>query len=655
MKKKFTLSVAAFVTASYLYSPAVSAETQHNDKPLEVIVVTGRQAKTGLDIPGSIKVIGSGDIQASGAASLEDVLRGQAGIQVSDSNSGAVFSLRGFGARQAANNILVLVDGRRLNNIDIAPPSLSAVPLNQIERVEVLSGSAGVLYGDQAVGGVINIITRSPAHSGGSVYLAGGNFKRREVRAAYSGDISENWSFYLTGNHLRTDNYRKHNDSETGSVLGRVEYEKDAKHFFVESSYYDNNREYPAALSEEEYNTDPRQGGGSDFGHTISKVSRLGYSQNISKVWRFDSELSYDDSSTTGISGSSDGFPSPYRNQRSLLHFSPKVLADYATDDGNLNVIFGSDLTRGKSEFIGGFNSGRTNTQKSAGVYTQATVPLTKELEYVVGGRYSDVKDELIDPNTFAHGDELSNNAHALELGVNYRPDTSNRLYLRAEDNFRFAKVDEQAYSNPNGLRPQTGRSYEAGWDFSNRKHILKVSLYQLELEDEIVFDSSATTPPGGAFPGANVNADESKRVGIDTDWNWRLTDNLNFGAEYHYTDAEFTGGVNKGKALPWVAENTGRLHGSFDVTDDLQLYAEANYVGRRYIEGDNANAGGKLGSYTLLNAAINYRRNNWLASLRFDNLLDKEYVSAGYYSDFGAGYYPGDGRSWKFSLQYQF
>ena len=654
MKKQFTLSIAALVTVSYIYSPATLAKTQaeQQDSPLEVIVVTGRQAKTELDIPSNIKVIDSTDIQSSGATNLEDVLRGQAGIQVSDSNSGAVFSLRGFGAGQAANNILVLIDGRRLNNIDIAAPSLSAIPLNQIERVEVLSGSAGVLYGDQAVGGVINIITKSSTNAGGSVYLAGGSFNSKELRADYANSINKNWSYYLTANKLKSDNYRKHNASDTGSVLGRLQYDNGDSNFFVESSYYDNDREYPAALSETEYNTNPRQGSGEDYGHTISKVSRLGYSQNINKVWRFDSELSFDDANTTGISGSAWGFPATYRNQRNLLHFSPKLLANYTTDAGNLNIIFGSDLSRGEAEF----SNGRSNTQKLASVYTQATVPLTKTLDYVVGGRYSDVSDELKDPQTFANGDKLSNDAHALELGFNYRPNTKNRLYVRAEDNFRFAKVDEQAYSNPNGLKPQTGRSYEAGWDFSNQKHIVKISVYQLKLEDEIVFDPSAEKPYAAApWQGANVNAESSKRLGIDGDWNWQVTNIVNLGAEYHYIDAEFTQGLNKGKALPWVAKQTGRIFSSIDVTHSWQFYAEANYVGRRFIEGDSANQGDKLDSYTLINTAINFRKNNWLASLRFDNLLDKEYVSSGYYSAFGSGYYPGDGRSWKLSVQYQF
>ncbi|MBM7072739.1 TonB-dependent receptor [Shewanella sp. 202IG2-18] len=649
MKKQFTLSIAAVLTASYLYTPNAIAEQNAQSKPLEVIVVTGRQAKNDLDIPSNIKVIDSSDIEASGATTLEDVLRGQSGIQVSDTNSGAVFSIRGFNGGQAANNTLILIDGRRLNNIDIAAPAISAIPLNRIERIEVLSGSAGVLYGDQAVGGVINIITKSPTDAGGSVYLAGGSFDSQEVRADYSNRINADWSYYLTANHQKSDSYRRHNASETGSILGRLQYENGDTRFFAESSYYDSDREYAGSLTKEQLKQDPRQSNSTtDYGHQISKVYRLGYSQAINKAWAFDSELNFNDSNTNGSS-----FGSSATNSRELLRFTPKLIANYKTDSGNLNLLFGSDLSLGKSEFIGGFTNGRSNTQKLVSLYTQATVPLTKELDYIVGGRYSDITDEIKDPNTFAQGADLDNDAHAVEFGLNYRPNTNNRLYVRAEDNFRFAKVDEQAYSNANGLKPQTGRSYEAGWDFSSQKQSLKISLYQLELEDEIVFDPSAEKPyPDARWNGANVNAEASKRLGFDADWNLQLFEKLNVGAEYHYIDSEFTEGTNKGKELPWIAKNTGRVFSTYDLTDSLQLFTEANYVGKRFLEGDNANTGEKLDSYALLNTAINYRKNNWLASLRLDNLLDKEYVSAGY--SYGA-FYPGEGRSWKLSLQYQF
>ncbi|MBF4308006.1 TonB-dependent receptor, partial [Vibrio anguillarum] len=128
------------------------------------------------DIPANVTVINSDDIAASGARSLDTLLRARAGIQISDSNSGPVFAIRGFTGGQAANNTFILVDGRRLNKQDLSAPQVSSILISQIERVEVLSGSAAVLYGDQAVGGVINIITKGGHQDGGNVSVSVGSF-----------------------------------------------------------------------------------------------------------------------------------------------------------------------------------------------------------------------------------------------------------------------------------------------------------------------------------------------------------------------------------------------------------------------------------------------------------------------------------------------
>ncbi|MDN3684138.1 TonB-dependent receptor plug domain-containing protein [Vibrio sinaloensis] len=69
-----------------------------------------------------------------------------------------------------------MLDGRRLNSQDLVAPNLSFVQLDDVESIEILSGSAGVLYGDQAVGGVINIVTRSSKESRVGVSTSYGSF-----------------------------------------------------------------------------------------------------------------------------------------------------------------------------------------------------------------------------------------------------------------------------------------------------------------------------------------------------------------------------------------------------------------------------------------------------------------------------------------------
>ncbi|MFT5235273.1 MAG: iron complex outermembrane receptor protein, partial [Shewanella sp.] len=248
-----SLSLASVATA------AETKESQSLNSVDEVITVIGRSENTPLNIAANVNIIDAAQIEMSGAVTLTEVLRGQSGIQISDSNSGAVFAMRGFSGSQAANNTLILVDGRRLNNIDIAAPSINAIPLNQVERVEIMSGSAGVLYGDQAVGGVINIITKAPSGNGGSIQLSGGSFNTYEGKADFSGEINDAWRVYTAASYNKSDNYRDHNANKTSSVLGRLQYKYGPQDFFVETSYYDNYRELAGALTKTQIEENPRQ------------------------------------------------------------------------------------------------------------------------------------------------------------------------------------------------------------------------------------------------------------------------------------------------------------------------------------------------------------------------------------------------------------
>ncbi|MCE9685579.1 TonB-dependent receptor [Shewanella sp. AS16] len=644
---KLSILIAGLLSLPFTFAAEAGDVASHVDETLTVI---GRAEASILNIAANVNVIDSAEIQMSGATNLTELLRGQSGLQVSDNNSGAVFALRGFSAGQAANNTLILVDGRRLNNIDIAAPSINAIPLNQVERVEILSGSAGVLYGDQAVGGVINIITKAPNASGGSVQVSGGSFDTYEGRADVSGAINQDWRYYLAGSYQQSENYRDNNDNETGSILGRVQYQTTTDKFFVETGYYDDKREAPGALTQAEFEANPRQANEWSKGayyHNMTTAARMGYQHQLTQAWALAADVNYSDTLVVSKSG---------ENSRSLLEFNPKAMASIATRNGELNIIAGADVSRGEADFDLSYMQ-RSNVQQLLSAYVQADVPLTQSLSYVVGGRYSDVSDSLEDEDAYPLGIDLDEDASALELGLNYRPSHDHRFYLRAESNFRFAKVDEQAYTSPGvlGLKPQTGRSYEAGWDWSLSTQTLSLNLYRLALENEIVFDASAPTPIGGNYPGANVNADQSRRYGADLDWDWQLSRDIQLGLEYNYTDAEFTAGMNQGKALSWVAKHTGRGYVSVDIDSQWQVFAEAQYTGERFIEGDNANLDPRLDDYVLTNLALNYSHQAWLASLRVDNLFDKDYVSAGYYSVWGNGYYSGTGRAVRLSASYRF
>ncbi|MGL5360837.1 MAG: TonB-dependent receptor [Shewanella sp.] len=624
----------------------------------EHLVVIGRMDNSPLNIAANVNVIDAAAIEMSGATNLTEVLRGQSGIQVSDNNIGTSFAMRGFSASSAVNNTLILLDGRRLNNIDIAAPSLNAIPLNLVERIEILAGSAGVLYGDQAVGGVINIVTKAPERRAGSMQLSGGSFNTYEGRGDASGLINDSWRYYVTGSYNQGDNYREHNANQTGAILGRLQYQSPTDKFFIETSYYDDDRENPGSITPADFQQDPRKSWNrNEYVHEMTTAARSGYQHKLNPHWTLFADVDYSDTLVSSLN-----WGAASHNTRSLLMFSPKAQASYPTRQGELLLITGLDLSRGKADYAaaenGQDNPTRSNVQQMQSAYLQATVPLSQRLSYVVGGRYAKVSDELVDADVYPKGTDLDEDARAFELGLNYRPSAEQRFYLRADENFRFAKVDEQAYTPKDiiGLKPQTGRSFEAGWDWVLASHSLRTSVYRLDLEDEIVFDPSAEKPSGGAFDGANINADASRRYGASADWGWQVSQALQVGLAYHYVDAEFTEGLNQGKALSWVAQHSGRGFVSFDFAEHFQVFAEAIYTGKRFMEGDNANEGSQLASYVLGNLALNYQRGAWHSSLRVDNLFDKQYVSSGYFGgEWDDGYYVGRGRDIRLTVGYRF
>ena len=186
----------AVLLLTMLISPlTATAQTTRDDggspAALPEVVVTGtRTAEEIQKVPASISVITAADIQRSSAKTAVDLLRREEGVVVRDllgNGKAAQVDLRGFG-ETASSNTLVLVDGRRTNEIDLSGVDWAQIPVEQIERIEVVRGPGSVLYGDNAVAGVINIITKSPSgkfNAGGGITL--GSYDRHRVDAHAGG------------------------------------------------------------------------------------------------------------------------------------------------------------------------------------------------------------------------------------------------------------------------------------------------------------------------------------------------------------------------------------------------------------------------------------------------------------------------------------
>ncbi len=183
---------------------------------IEVTSVSKRAQRL-ADVAGSVYVISADDIRRSGATSLPEALRLAPNLQVAraDANQYAI-TARGFNS-VLANKLLVLIDGRTVYSPLFSGVFWEAqnVLLEDIERIEVLSGSGGTLYGSNAVNGVINIITRSAADTQGTLLVAGAGNTERVLAARHGGttDAGTAYRAYIK----RTE--RDHSELANGTAL----------------------------------------------------------------------------------------------------------------------------------------------------------------------------------------------------------------------------------------------------------------------------------------------------------------------------------------------------------------------------------------------------------------------------------------------------
>jgi iron complex outermembrane receptor protein len=145
---------------------STSIHAQDNRDQDAVVVTANRFPQSDPGIPANLTVITREEIRRTPATSLLDVLKNQAGVHITPLYGplglDATLDLRGFGDA-ATSNTLILLDGQRLNPVSSDGINWSVIPLQNVERIEIIRGSGAVLFGDRASGGVVNIITDKSA------------------------------------------------------------------------------------------------------------------------------------------------------------------------------------------------------------------------------------------------------------------------------------------------------------------------------------------------------------------------------------------------------------------------------------------------------------------------------------------------------------
>ncbi|ACV27016.1 TonB-dependent receptor [Kangiella koreensis] len=644
MRHLFKLSLVSLLILGAIFQPLVKAEENRviddsSTDPNTMVITTSRFESNTVDLPSHVTLITQDEIARIAATNLSQVLRRVPGLQVSYTNGKTSVSMRGISAEQASSNVLVLVDGQRLNKTDLASPDLDTINIIDIERIEIIQGAASSLYGDQAVAGVINIITKSGNRQSNIIRYSQGRFDSRQAAANLAFELDEQWSLILKGDKKTSDNYREHNELDNNQLGAELHYQDSQQQWRFSYRSRNETQQTPGALLETDL-ADRRQSRpefAKDYVSTDESFSRLFGQLELNSNWQFAIDLNHQeadiDSVNSFINFATTNVNQTHRTQSSIY---PRVQGQWQLGQGVVRWISGIDYDESEYAFS---LLARSNQQTMESLYSQLYWPLSKQTTLEIAGRLAEVEDDLIDAALYPDGVVLKNSATAYDLGLSHEFSHVLDGYIRYSNNYRFAKVDEQAYTSETvlGLEPQKGRSIEAGITSQFETSSLQASVYQLKLEDEIFFDPSATPPAGAFFPGANVNGAESTRLGLMLDYRLLIEED-ELGVTYHWVDANSEPADD---TVPGVSKNTITTWYDWQVAQDVSWYLEAHYRGERYQEGDTSNSLAKVDGYTLWNSALYWRLDNARIGLRVDNLLDKEYID---YAQFN-GYYPAKGR----------
>jgi iron complex outermembrane receptor protein len=534
------------LTIGLLLSGTVLAETLP-----EILVSAGRTAEHSLDIPAAATIIDQEQIEDSGARNVAELLRTVTGVHVSDGVGGggnARIDMRGFGST-ANSNVAIMINGRKINPAtDSASLYLNSIDLSNVTQIEIIEGSAGTLYGNQAVGGVINIITRRPDTRSRRARAGVGSYDGWELMGGLTELIGDNVGLSLQAHKRDSDNYRDRNVSRMERLDARVEIGHQAGYSYVDALVLQDYVQTPGALLASELAEDREQAVfDGDYLDTDSRVLRLGTSQMLDEHWRLEAELALRDDDRDFVQ-SFRGFPGTRSTQdRDSVELTPRMIGRFE----DTVVTLGMDILSTDYELETAFGK-QGDDQDIVAVYGQINHPLAANLSMTAGLRYAQVEDDI---DNGGMDIELDDSVTVGSLGFSYRPDPAWRLFLRADQNYRFAKVDEHTnviFGQPVGLDTQRGTSYEAGAEYAAGGISLTARAFHLRLKDEISFDAATFS---------NVNLPRSRRNGIALSLDGDVSRDIRLGVGYEWLDSEITSGTHDGSDVPLVPEHKANLY----------------------------------------------------------------------------------------------
>ena len=619
---KAALMTAMAISCLAQAGVAGAEEAKAEEYTLDPIVVTAQRKETkDLDTPASVTVITAEDLKKTGALSVFDALEQTIGVtSYSYGNGGADIggSVSRFYIRGLDKGTLVLVNGAPINLMNYN--STSGIPVEAIEKVEIIKGSNSVLYGAEAMGGVVNIITKKAGAKSVTTTSAG------------AGNYNKTWSINTSG-----DRYSFYYSKD---YLGQVDQ---AGRIFPKSTTYWRN----LASDKESYFLTTQLTDELSFNWAATKsncnrnsmtVSNGAATEKVKDAYRYEDlrnnvNLVYDDKENSVKSVLS-------YNMRRLdsLKISGATATrstNYTTDSWTLDNQKAWNLNQGKDAWIGGFTFKREGYESlsdkslsidrtSNALYTSYTHQFNPKFSTIIG-----MRGEFIQGN----GYDATHNVFLPQLQTLYKINSTTSWYTNMGKSFEMPSINSKYYSTKVSSRsilsPQEGWTYETGVKKIRENDSVKLAVFHMDIDNKFKWVKESDVFAGGDS-GTNIQINEGKfrNTGVELEYAKVLNNHWKWNAGATYSNPEANDDGNWVQESARVQLNTGVEYKRDKwLTNLTWMYTGDREDSYYRLDGTKASSPDhKTPSRIQMNATLQYNASqNDTVVLNMYNLLDRK------------------------------
>ncbi|HET7435695.1 MAG TPA: TonB-dependent receptor [Thermoanaerobaculia bacterium] len=536
----------------------------------EIVVTAAREEQPRDQASAALTVFDKRDLQQLPAMSLAEVLAAVPGVTMMfDGGASGIPMLtsRGFFGGGEVEYVKLLVDGVPAGDAESGNVDWQRFRASEIERVEVLHGPGSALYGDTALGGVIQVFTSHDDDSDGELRAAGGSFGALDLGATYRAELANGFRLDANAGSWNTDGFRENADANGRDAHVALEHLADAARWRVDGEYGRTHRQQPGALTRAEIAENREQS---------------------SELFRFDGQTT----SRERIGAAFDSFGS------TPLHATLYALR---RDDDNLRTLllapgFGTSafralrtnvaggtfeasrewahgIVRGGADLehasidgsyaaveeegrIGEMVASSNGTRDRIGLFVTGAWSFAQRYHFTAGVRRDDIRDEMSDSA------DANASAWSPRLGLNVTVGAGASLFVQVSSAFKAATLDQLfdrrpypdgsggtfTISNPN-LRPQRARNVEAGLSRTTLSSDWSVVAYRMNVRDEIDFDPQT-------FTYKNIGTSQHRGVEASA----AFAKNARVSPRFTYAWTHVADGASPDVQLKAIPEHTAQL-----------------------------------------------------------------------------------------------